>query len=223
VDQIGFLHLCRIKKASSFGISMAHLMGWESVPCCIYGELPIYVNFIPKNGTWTLRDVYQVCEACSREPMLEDIKVLQVCGGGFGFPGTQESTALWRWSTGDSTEDMELEDMEIRTHGVGSSWVNSEDWRQLPTQDNFDEPMHVYNDKIICLRAKCNPPLGKVVAFVTVLSDLGHHIVQSCGFALEDGVPVRIGPRVKKVYINAATVRALRAGFDRQLDQRAPA
>lgn len=191
----------------------------DAINCCIHGEYDVTIVIVPKRGTWSCRDVYEVCELAQEYQSLADIGMVREVEGGFQFQGTRESTIRWHMNIGafqgiygvQNAEAMFERDgrvlpMQIRTYGI--SGPMAQDWRTLPTSPDFDKVCcYRYMDKMIHLRAKFCVPLRKVVDLYHVLTRLGHHVVRTEGFAVNADGGVKL--RKRKVYILSAERRRI--------------
>lgn len=186
----------------------------ENVTCCMYGSHPASILIVPKRGTWSRRDVYEVCQLAQNYQEIRDIKLASCSEGGFAFPGTPESTDMWYrsvYSNNTYQETGECIDQDMRTYGVCGPWA--QDWRTLPDHAHFDKPCEFqrrsFMQNMVEIKAKFCVPMPRVLALFDVIQRLGHHIVKTEGFIVLPEGQIVIGRSKKKTYMRAGQVKRL--------------
>jgi len=171
-----------------------------NTPCCIYNRIFSPAACIyPKNGVWTLENMYEIMLDCENDDDLKGVKPLNISQGGFQWDGTPYSKQLWHDNTYERRRPIEECTMtrQVRTFHVDSSWINSEDltnWKEtFPARNDFKKPMHIskhfllnrYERQFICLKCKGNPSFGMFLKLVMLFHKHGHTIISTDGFKID--------------------------------------
>lgn len=171
-----------------------------NTPCCIYnGVFSPRCKIYPKNGEWTITNLYEIMSDCELDNDLKGVKPLQISEGGFEWKGTEESIDLWYDTTVSRDYPRSHCDMtrQIRTYNVDShcySQSHRNNWKdELLQHEDIDKPMSI-SDHLYCntlempyieLKCKGNPSFGMFVKLVLLFQKHGHTILRSEGFEID--------------------------------------
>ena len=159
----------------------------------MYGKHDCGFEVFPRQGVWSFQRVHEILSDCQDDPTLVGATINTTGGeGGFSWPGTKDSEALWRINTQATTppsSSNEYGPMQIRTYGVRGVGTAEDDWRSLRQRPDFETPCHIYGHftrgqthvPAFHCRAKHNAPLGHVVALMRLFQARGHTVCPQLG------------------------------------------
>lgn len=168
-------------------------------PCCIYnGIFSPTCMIYPKNGEWTLKDMYDILLDCENDADLHGAKPLDISEGGFQWEGTPESIDLWHRTTISRERPREECRMtrQIRTYYADCYCLypnQIHNWKQeLPNHENFTKPMDISRHQIstlevpyIYLQCKGNPSFQMYIKLLKLFVKHGHTLIKSKGFSID--------------------------------------
>ena len=194
----------------------------HETPCCIYnGIFHPSCKIYPRDGKWTIQNMYDIMKDCELDEDLVGVKPLDISEGGFQWIGTQDSIDLWHSTT--CARDYPRTDCtmtrQIRTYNVDSHFYDTHhinNWKEeLPNHEDLHKPMsitpHFFRNTLelpyIELRCKGNPSFKMFIKMIMLFHKHGHTIMDTTGFKIDFNT--NIVKRCKgKIYVSVKVLRA---------------
>lgn len=182
-----------------------------------YISPPIYFGFCfyPKNGHWSLKDVYDIMIACDARDVLHGVYPCTAPEGGFA----------WERKFSELGDESAVE-VDMRTSGVVEGCGGTKgSWRvDMPADPGYNNSKEllgvhyvksngIYIENLVCVNCVSGsivpPTVEMVVALLEVIREQGHTILSTENFALVDD-KIKVTPGKEHKLVTFAGIKMLR-------------